>query len=191
MCYTIVLDENQIYSVPLFKGMELKDNRPNGVSFYVIEDGEWVIGDAAENATASSKSNGYIEGIASNEAYHITTTFTYDDLSLEPSLRKLLSLQYYGPALEEQPQGEEVENVFLTKAQFEELSDEAKKAYVPYIVYDYRSEVEFRGKVVMPVVVILENPWQEALKFKYNFTIQGVNYVEPEVPAEPVEPVEP
>ena len=193
--YTMILDENKIYRIPLFKGMYLKDNRPSDVSYDVIKDGEWVVGNVteydAEAGTYSEGGNGYIEGIRADEAYHITTTFTYDDLSLEPSLRKLLSLQYYGPALEEQPQGEEVENVFLTKAQFEELSDEAKKAYVPYIVYDYRSEVEFRGKVVMPVVVILENPWQEALKFKYNFTIQGVNYVEPEVPAEPVEPVEP
>lgn len=153
--YTIVLDENQIYSVPLFKGMELKDNRPNGVSFYVIEDGEWVIGDAAENATAASKTNGYIEGIAANEAYHINTTFTYDDLELPAELRKLLSVKF--------------------SADGEEFVDEQDKegTLTPYIVFDYTSEVQFHGVVTIPVVVALENPWQETLKFKYNIVIKG------------------
>ena len=153
--YTIVLDENQIYSVPLFKGMELKDNRPNGVSFYVIEDGEWVIGDAAENATAASKTNGYIEGIAANEAYHINTTFTYDDLELPAELRKLLSVKF--------------------SADGEEFVDEQDEegTLTPYIVFDYTSEVQFHGVVTIPVVVALENPWQETLKFKYNIVIKG------------------
>ena len=140
--YTIVLDENQIYSVPLFKGMELKDNRPNGVSFYVIEDGEWVIGDAAENATASSKSNGYIEGIAANEAYHITTDFVYDTSEIPAQLKKLLSV-------------EEIDGV-------------------PYVIYDYTSEVQFHGVLTIPVVVVLENPWQEDIRFVYDITIKGI-----------------
>jgi hypothetical protein len=140
--YTIVLDENLVYQVPLFKGMELKDNRPNGVSFYVIKDGEWVIGDAAENATASSKSNGYIEGIASNEAYHITTDFVYDTASVPAQLKKLLSV-------------EEIEGV-------------------PYVIYDYTSEVQFHGVITIPVVVALENPWQETIKFVYDITIKGI-----------------
>lgn len=139
---TIVLDENLIYQVPLFKGMELKDNRPNGTSFYVIKDGEWVIGDAAENATASSTSNGYIEGIAANEAYHITTDFVYDTTGVPAELKKLLSV-------------EEIEGV-------------------PYVIYDYTSEVQFHGVVTIPVVVVLENPWQEAIKFVYDITIKGV-----------------
>ena len=140
--YTIVLDENQIYSVPLFKGMELKDNRPNGVSFYVIEDGEWVIGDAAENATAASKTNGYIEGIAANEAYHITTDFVYDTSEIPAQLKKLLSV-------------EEIDGV-------------------PYVIYDYTSEVQFHGVLTIPVVVVLENPWQEDIRFVYDITIKGI-----------------
>ncbi|MBR3388875.1 MAG: apolipoprotein A1/A4/E family protein [Bacteroidales bacterium] len=139
---TIVLDENLIYQVPLFKGMELKDNRPNGTSFYVIKDGEWVIGDAAENATASSTSNGYIEGIAANEAYHITTDFVYDTTGVPAELKKLLSV-------------EEIDGV-------------------PYVIYDYTSEVQFHGVVTIPVVVVLENPWQEAIKFVYDITIKGI-----------------
>ena len=140
--YTIVLDENLVYQVPLFKGMELKDNRPNGVSFYVIKDGEWVIGDAAENATASSKTNGYIEGIAANEAYHITTNFAYDTSEIPAQLKKLLSI-------------EEIDGV-------------------PYVIYDYTSEVQFHGVLTIPVAVVLENPWQETIKFVYNITIKGI-----------------
>ena len=140
--FTIVLDENKVYREPLFKGMELMDNRPNGVSFYVIKDGEWVVGDAAENATASSKSNGYIKDIAANDAYHITTDFVYDTTGIPSELKKLLSI--------------EVENG------------------VPYVVYDYTSEVTFHGVITIPVVVKLENPWQEQLKFVYNVTIKGV-----------------
>lgn len=140
--YTIVLDENIVYQVPLFKGMELKDNRPNGVSFYVIKDGEWVIGDAAENATASSKSNGYIEGIAANEAYHITTDFVYDTSEIPAQLKKLLSV-------------EEIDGV-------------------PYVIYDYTSEVQFHGVLTIPVVVVLENPWQEDIRFVYDITIKGI-----------------
>ena len=140
--YTIVLDENLIYEVPLFKGMELKDNRPNGVSFYVIKDGEWVVGDAAENATASSKSNGYIEGIAANDAYHITTDFVYDTTGVPAELKKLLRV-------------EEIEGI-------------------PYVIYDYTSEVQFHGVITIPVVVALENPWQETIKFVYDITIKGI-----------------
>ncbi|MBQ6762255.1 MAG: hypothetical protein IJP49_05840 [Bacteroidales bacterium] len=140
--FTIVLDENKIYREPLFKGMFLQDNRPTGVSFYVIKDGEWVVGDAAENATAASKSNGYISGIAANDAYHITTDFVYDTTGIPNELKKLLSV--------------EVENG------------------VPYVVYNYTSEVQFHGVITLPVVVKLENPWQEQLKFVYNVTIKGV-----------------
>ena len=139
--FTIVLDENKVYREPLFKGMELMDNRPNGVSFYVIKDGEWVVGDAAENATASSKSNGYIKDIAANDAYHITTDFVYDTTGIPNELKKLLSIEVVDG--------------------------------VPYVVYDYTSEVTFHGVITIPVVVKLENPWQETLKFVYDVTIKG------------------
>ena len=192
--YTIVLDENMIYRVPLFKGMFLEDNRPNGTSYYVINDGEWVMGnvtaefDADGNCTSytapeGETPNGYAAEVRADQAYHITTTFTYNELALEPSLRKLLSVQYFD--------GES----YLTKEEFDTLSEDAQAACIPYIVYDYRSEVEFRGKVDMDCTVQLENPWQETLKFKYVITIKGVNYQEPaeEEPAaeEPAEPVEP
>jgi hypothetical protein len=78
-----------------------------------------------------------------NDAYHITTTFTYDGLQLPTELQKLLTV-------------EEVDGV-------------------PYMVYDYRSQVEFHGVVEIPVTVTLTNPWQEAIKFEYNVYIKGVN----------------
>ena len=139
--YTIVLDENKIYREPLFKGMFLQDNRPNNVSFYVIKDGEWVVGDAAENATAASKSNGYISGIAANDAYHITTDFIYDTTGIPAELKKLLTIE--------------------------------EENGVPYVVYDYTSEVQFHGVITIPVVVKLENPWQEQIRFVYDVTIKG------------------
>ena len=145
--FTIVLDENNIYRVPLFKGMYLKDNRPNGVSYYVLNDGEWVVGNVeswdVEAGTYTAGGNGYVKGVKANNAYHITTTFTYDDLKLPTELQKLLTV-------------EEVDGV-------------------PYMVYDYRSEVQFHGIVEIPVTVLLTNPWQEAIKFEYNVYIKGID----------------
>ena len=158
--YTIVLDENKIYRVPLFKGMELKDNRPKGVSYYVIKDGEWVEGNVtsfdAEAGTYTTGGNGYVSGVLANEAYHINTTFDYSDLDLPVELRKLLTVKY--------------------SADGEEFVDEQddEQSLTPYIVFDYTSEVQFRGTVTIPVVVALENPWQETLKFVYDITIKGV-----------------
>ena len=158
--YTIVLDENKVYRVPLFKGMELKDNRPNGVSYYVIKDGEWVEGNVtsfdAEAGTYTTGGNGYISGVLANDAYHITTTFDYSDLDLPVELRKLLTVKYSADGTE-----------------FVDEQDE-EETLTPYIVFDYTSEVQFRGTVTIPVVVALENPWQETLKFVYDITIKGV-----------------
>lgn len=144
--YTIVLDENKIYEKPLFEGMELQDNRPSGVSYYVIKNGEWVKGNVTtfnpESSTAPAGGNGYINDIMANDAYHITTTFNYDVTGIPVDLRKLLKVE--------------------------------TKDGVPYIIYDYRSQVEFHGVITIPVTVSLENPWQETINFEYNVTIKGV-----------------
>ena len=143
--YTIVLDENKIYREPLFKGMFLQDNRPNGVSYYVIKDGEWVVGNVtswdSEAGTYTKGGNGYVSGIAANDAYHITTDFVYDTTGIPNELKKLLTVEV-------------VEGV-------------------PYVVYNYTSEVQFHGVITLPVVVKLDNPWQEQIKFVYNVTIKG------------------
>ncbi|MBP5572915.1 MAG: hypothetical protein J6X40_01965, partial [Bacteroidales bacterium] len=140
--YEIVLDENKIYREPLFKGMTLKDNRPQGTSYYVIKAGEWVVGNATAAATASSTTNGYIKDIVSKDAYHITTEFVYDTTGIPNELKKLLKIEV-------------VEGV-------------------PYVVYDYTSEVQFHGVVTIPVTVTLENPWQEDIVFDYNVVIKGI-----------------
>ena len=164
--YTMVLDENKIYRIPLFKGMYLKDNRPNNVHYDVIKDGEWVVGNVteydAEAGTYTKGGNGYIDGVAANVAYHIETSFTYDDLVLPTELRKLLTIVYSNDGGES----------FVTEVP-EQTSDDAAE-YVPYVQYDYTSEVQFRGTVNIPVVVVLENPWQESIKFVYDFVIKGV-----------------
>ena len=152
---TIVLDENKIYREPLFKGMELKDNRPNGVSFYVIKNGEWVVGNAAADATSTSTTNGYINGIKANDAYHITTSFEYSTDGLPVELKKLLKIQYSADGV----------NFVDTKAD----------GLIPYITYDYTSEVQFQGVIEIPVTVTLQNPWQEALNFEYSIFIKGYN----------------
>ena len=139
----IVLDENKIYREPLFKTINLKDQRPHDVSFSVIKDGEWVIGDAAPDATAESESNGFVEGVSAKDAYDIKAEISYDDVQLPVQLRKLLSV-------------EEIDGV-------------------PYVIYDYTSEVEFQGVITIPVTVTLENPWQKELEFTYNVIIKGYN----------------
>ena len=159
--YTIVLDENKVYRVPLFKGMELKDYRPHGVEYYVIKDGDWVVGNVdefdAEAGTYTTGGNGYAVEVLSKDAYHIKATFTYDDLDIKknyPNLARCLSVQYFNGQtyVDEDPDGE----------------------FIPTIVFDYTSEVTFRGTVKIPVLVELENPWQETLKFEYDITIKGV-----------------
>ena len=49
------------------------------------------------------------------------------------------------------------------------------ESLIPYIVYDYTSEVQFQGVVTIPVSVKLETPWQETLTFDYNINIKGYN----------------
>ena len=163
--FDIVLDENKIYREPLFKKMSLKDRRPNikpEDAYYVIKNGEWVVGNVetfdAEAGTYTTGGNGYIKGVAANTAYDIKTTFTYDDLKLPVELRKLLTVKYYDAAT----------NTYLDKQNEDE-------SLIPYIVYDYTSEVQFQGVVTIPVSVKLETPWQETLTFDYNINIKGYN----------------
>ena len=160
--FDIVLDENKVYREPLFKKMSLKDRRPAGVSYDVIKGGEWVVGNVenfdAEAGTYTTGGNGYIKGVAANTAYDIKTTFTYDDLKLPVELRKLLSVKYYDAA---------------TNTYYDKQNDD--ESLIPYIVYDYTSEVQFQGVVTIPVAVQLETPWQETLTFDYKINIKGYN----------------
>ena len=159
---TIVLDENKIYRVPLFKGMELKDNRPQGVSYYVIEDGEWVKGNVNELdpwSGAPTDGNGYREGVLSKDAYRLSLTVNYDSFfdNVPKELTRLLSLQFSADG-----------ETFVAK-------QNEGGTLTPYVVYDYTSEVQFQGTITIPVVVYIESPWQEKLTFEYDVTIKGYN----------------
>ena len=89
----IVLDENKIYRVPMVK--DLMDNRPSRVSYPVIKDGEWVVGNANATDNASSGTNGFISGRKSSEAYGITTTLEMGD-NFPADLRRLVSIKNIG-----------------------------------------------------------------------------------------------
>ena len=157
---TIVLDENKIYRVPLFKGMELKDNRPQGVSYYVIEDGEWVKGNVTEFdpwSGAPTGGNGYREGVLSKDAYRLTINYDPFLDNAPKELRKLLSLQFSADG-----------ETFVEK-------QNESGTLTPYVVFDYTSEVQFQGTITIPVVVYVESPWQEKLTFEYDVTIKGYN----------------
>ena len=81
-------------NMPLIK--ELKDNRPNGVSFYVIKNGKWEVGNASgsESSSTPGSGNGYIKGISAYEAYRIDpkTAFTVD-LTVPDALKEKTSVK--------------------------------------------------------------------------------------------------
>ena len=89
----VALDEHKIYRVPMLK--EFKDSRPNGVSFNVIKDGEWVVGNGAASDKASSGTNGYISGRKSYEAYSISPALEYSSDNLPFDIKKRISVQNY------------------------------------------------------------------------------------------------
>lgn len=86
----IILDEHKIYRVPMVKG--LMDNRPNGVSYPVIKDGEWVVGNAGANDNASSGTNGFISGRKSFDAYKITAALEFGD-DFPADLKRMVSIK--------------------------------------------------------------------------------------------------
>ena len=155
--FGIVLDENKIYREPLFYCLNLMDNRPIGVSFSVIENGNWVIGNAATTATASSGTDGYVSGISSQDAYHLTLSFEIDNSGIPNDLKRLLSVKY--------------------SADGETFVSEQNEAgtLTPYIVFDYTSEVQFSGEIDIPVTATIESPWQEPLNVDYQFIVQGIS----------------
>ncbi len=100
------IDGNSMY---LYTGLSFKDNRPNVVSFYVIKDGQWVIGDADPDATGSSTSNGYVNGISSQFAYYLSDPMY--DIEIPEELDGILTVseEATGPYLHFDLNGETVE----------------------------------------------------------------------------------
>jgi hypothetical protein len=82
----IELKENKVYRESLLKSVNLHDFRPGdvGTTYYVIKDGEWVIGDGE---------NGYIEGVSAKDAYHIQATISFDTSKLPLNLQRILTVE--------------------------------------------------------------------------------------------------
>ena len=139
---TITLDENKIYAVPLadVTGLTLKDNRPNGVSFFVFKDNDWITGNADPNATAASGGNGYVSGVSSRLAYSITPIATAE---VPTGLKSMIGVKYSADGIS--------------------FSNEQNSAgsLMPYFVVDYTSEVQFMGELNIPVTITFESPWQD------------------------------
>ncbi|MBR4826962.1 MAG: hypothetical protein IKZ91_03660 [Bacteroidales bacterium] len=148
-----------ILSVPVYHTVNLKDNRPNGLSFDVIKDGEWIIGDVASfdasSSTPPKDKNGYIKGITSKDAYHIKNDLEYEfSMSQLPKeLRRLIRIVY-------SPDGYT-------------FSMEPQEGYYPYIQFDPSPNVEFSGSVVISAHVTLRNPWQPPLETDFDIIISS------------------
>ena len=142
----IILDEHMVYRVPMLK--EFMDNRPNKVSYNVIKDGAWVVGNVKSSDAGSNPSygNGYISGIKAYDAYGIDPntglSFETESGAIPSDLKKLVSIQMY-------------------------------KSF-PHFIFDYSSQIEFRGKIEIPVTCTLVNPWY-TVQFTYTITVKGVN----------------
>ena len=154
--YTIQLDENKIYAVPLadVTGLTLKDNRPNGVSFFVFKDNDWITGNADPNATAASGGNGYVSGVSSRLAYSITPIATAE---VPTGLKSMIGVKYSADGVS--------------------FSDEQNSAgsLMPYFVVDYTSEVQFMGELNIPVTITFESPWQD-VSAKCTIVVQGYEH---------------
>ena len=152
--YTITLDENKIYAVPLadVTGLTLKDNRPNGVSFFVLKDNDWITGNADPNATAASGGNGYVSGVSSRLAYSITPIATAE---VPTGLKSMIGVKYSADGIS--------------------FSNEQNSAgsLMPYFVVDYTSEVQFMGELNIPVTITFESPWQD-VSAKCTIVVRGV-----------------
>ena len=147
--YTIQLDEHTTYRVALAEvtGLTLKDNRPNGVSYYVFKDNHWVTGNVksydAEAGTYTTGGNGYINGVSSREAYGITPVATIVAATAPADLRRLMGVRYSADGVH--------------------FADEqnAEGSLMPYFEFDYSSQIEFRGEASIPVTITFESPWQD------------------------------
>ena len=156
--YTITLDENKKYVVALadVTGLALKDNRPQGVSYYVFKDNDWITGDVTDpNATATSGGNGYISGVSSRLAYSITPKATIVTADVPVGLKSLIGVKYSADGVS--------------------FSDEQNSAgsLMPYFVVDYTSEIQFSGQMSIPVTITFESPWQD-VSAKCTIIVRGI-----------------
>ena len=153
--YTISLDEHKMYVAALadVTGLTLKDNRPNGVTFDVFKDNDWITGDQTNpNATSASGGNGYISGVSSRQAYGITPKAT---ATVPSSLKSIVGVKY------------SADGVSFSNEQNSDGS------LMPYFVVDYTSEVTFSGEASIPVTITFESPWQD-VSAKCTIVVRGL-----------------
>ncbi|MBP5720963.1 MAG: hypothetical protein J6W82_07850 [Bacteroidales bacterium] len=157
----INLNEHKYYRESLTQFICLMDNRPGGICYSVIDCGKWVTGNVsmadASQGIAPPEGNGYLEGVTSKEAYHITGELEFDldgmTQKLSKDLKKKISIVYSSNGMD--------------------FFSEPGDGRDPYIQFDYTSEIIFYGAVEMPVHVELPNPWQENLATDFTVVIQG------------------
>ena len=160
--FRVVLDEHKVYRIPLGQNLELQDQRPNGVSYYVIKDGEWVIGNVASfnpmEGTYQPDGNGYIAGVSAKNAYHLGD-LVFDIESVKAAIpadfRRLVSIVYSTNGLD--------------------FFDTPVDGATPYLSFDYTSQITFNGRIEIPVHVELPNPWQPTLETDYTIYIVGAD----------------
>ena len=156
----ISLNQHTIYREPLTQFIFLMDNRPGGICYSVIDSGQWVTGNVswndATNGICPPECNGYLEGISSKDAYHITSELVFDLSGLTnevpKAFKKKISVVYSSDGLN--------------------FYDDPEDGRIPYIQFDNTAESTFYGSVEMPVHVELPNPWQ-ALATDFKVILQG------------------
>ena len=143
--------------IPLDEKINLKDNRPNGVSYYVIKEGEWVVGNVSdfdpEAGTYSINGNGYVYGVSSKEAYSISKDlqFSFDYSGIPRELRPLISIVYS-----------------YNGQQFYREQDDGMRVY---LLVDLSTQVSIHGLFDIPVHVELPNPWQPTLETDFTVSL--------------------
>ena len=140
--FEMTLTKGKVCQAPIIK--ELKDIRPNGVSFYVIKDGKWEVGNVSKSDAESSShpagGNGYLKGISAYEAYNIApkTAFTIE-LTVPDALKSKTSVK---------------------------LVDS-----IPNISID-NTESSFSGTAKIGVKLKMDNPWEE-YSGSFEITVKG------------------
>lgn len=155
---TVTVPSGDIIRVPLLQTVSLMDNRPNGVSYYVIRDGEWVIGNVTEfdpyAGTYSTGGNGYVAGVSAKDAYHFPgeMEFEFQNGGIPADLRKLMKVIYSADGVS-----------FISTPE---------DGYRPYLAIDMIN-ASFHGRLELSVHVKLRNPWQPDLETDFTVILVG------------------
>lgn len=158
----VSLDQHIVYHIPLAQSLNLRDSRPGEISYFVIHDGEWVVGNVTDydaqkgtfSSTSGGQPNGYLQDVTSREAYHLgSLEFEIDKSGVPNPFNKKVSVVYSMNGLD--------------------FFSEPIPGATPYLKFDYTSEAKLVGTIDIPVHVELPNPWQPALKSNFTVHLTG------------------